>query len=68
MALDRTLSRDDQILCVLQQAGAWGATSSEIAQKVGAPEPSVRRSIQTLRREGHNISFAGDMGLYRMGA
>ena len=33
------------------------------------PEPSIRRAIQSLRAQGHNISFAGDYTrLYRLGS
>lgn len=36
----------------------WGA-----AQRTGYPEASVRRTIQELRRLGHEISYSN--GLYR---
>lgn len=39
-------------------------TSSDMAFTIGVPEPSIRRTIQELRREGHNISFGP---FYRLG-
>lgn len=43
------------------------ATTSEIAFETGAPEASIRRDIQALRRAGYNISFASPNGVYRLG-
>lgn len=57
--------RNDQILRALQTGEQ---SSSNLALITGAPEPSVRRSIQELRRNGHNISFAGaPTYVYRLG-
>lgn len=57
-----TASRNQQILHMLQDGPH---TSSSLAQVLECPEPSVRRSIQELRRDGYNISFADYTGLYR---
>ncbi len=58
--------RDYAILGVLKDYGYFGVTASHISSLIDAPEPSIRRSIQTLRREGFNISFASPTGRYRM--
>jgi len=39
-------------------------TDSTIARALDIPEPSVRRSIQQLIREGQPISHAGSDGCY----
>ncbi len=60
-------SRNDQILDILKSAGSWGTTASAIAYELSCPEPSVRRSIQELIREGNHISYAGKgTGVYRL--
>ncbi len=51
---------------ILHLLETGGRTSSELAHLLDAPEPSIRRSIQTLRKAGWNISFAGYDGIYRM--
>jgi DNA-binding IclR family transcriptional regulator len=43
---------------IIQLIGVGGHNSTSLAREVGAPEPSIRRSIQTLRSNGWNISFA----------
>ncbi len=58
-------TRNDQILQALKVAGSWGTTASAIAYELSCPEPSVRRSIQELIREGHCISYANE-GRYRL--
>jgi biotin operon repressor len=52
-----------KILAHLQKYGE--ANTSFLANLVDAPEASVRRTIQTLRREGYNISFNDGYG-YRL--
>jgi biotin operon repressor len=43
---------------VLAHLRKWGpSTQSQIALWLDMPEPSVRRVIQELRGEGHNITF-----------
>lgn len=56
--------RQRQILNILQT----GATSVYgIADRLGAPTPSVRRDIRSLRLQGHLINDARDNnGLYRL--
>jgi biotin operon repressor len=44
-----------RVLKLLQKYGA--DTGSNLALVLGVPEPSVRRSIQELIDEGHNITF-----------
>ena len=47
-------TRRQQILDILRK----GSTQTGlIADILGAPEPSVRRDIQTLRAEGHYIEY-----------
>jgi len=42
-------------------------TTSSISLILNVPEPSIRRAIQELRRDGYNISFADERnGIYRM--
>ena len=41
------------------------ATVEQLAQWIGAPEPSIRRTIHNLRRTGHNVK--GDRIPYRVG-
>lgn len=57
------MTRREQVLRYLE---AWaqqsGIRASQIAQALNAPEPSIRRDIQVLRRQGYNISFAGENG------
>ena len=40
-------------------------STSTLAAEVDAPEASVRRDIQVLRRQGYSIGYATDDGLYR---
>lgn len=54
METDR--SRKDRILDIFQRM--YRVSLSSLAVALGAPEASIRRNIQELRREGHNISFA----------
>lgn len=43
---------------VLAHLRRWGtSTGSQIALWLDMPEPSVRRCVQELRHEGHNITF-----------
>lgn len=43
---------------VLAKLRKWGPnTASQLSLLCDMPEPSVRRSIQELIREGHNITF-----------
>lgn len=58
-------ARQQQILSYFGSRGQ--ATSSELAFETGAPEASIRRDIQALRRAGYNISFASPNGVYRLG-
>jgi len=40
-----------------------------LARLLDTPVPSIRRAIQALRAEGHNISFSNEQGaLYKLGA
>lgn len=55
------MSRRAQILSLLQSGRS---TTSTLSYLLDAPEPSIRRDIQQLRREGHNISFADANGVY----
>jgi DNA-binding IclR family transcriptional regulator len=47
--------RNQKILDVLSKGDE---TCSNMALILGIPQPSIRRSVQELRREGHNICFA----------
>lgn len=58
-------SRYQDILALL---ASGSRTASEIATIIGCPAASVRRTLQELRTQGHNIAFASPTGLYRMGA
>lgn len=51
---------------VLAYLRKWGSnTGAQIALGLSMPAPSVRRSIQELIDEGHNITFAtGASALY----
>lgn len=42
-------------------------TAYGLSQLTGAPQPSVRRLVQSLRNEGHDISYAfiEEGGFYR---
>jgi predicted ArsR family transcriptional regulator len=54
---------------ILTQLVKGEESASNLALILECPIPSVRRSIQELRADGHNISFSG-MGsneLYRLG-
>ncbi len=54
--------------CILHALQTGEQTTSQLALICDSPEPSVRRSIQELRRDGYNISFAGaPTYIYRMG-
>ncbi len=57
-------NRNDRVLLALTSGEE---TSSNLARICDCPEPSIRRSIQELRRDGHNISFASSTGIYRLG-
>lgn len=46
----------EMILVALKQANDFVSTQ-RLANLVDAPEASVRRCIQTLRKMGYNISF-----------
>ncbi len=62
--MNRKITRKIKVLAILIK----GAQSSAgIARILDVPEASVRRDIQALRRDGHNISFAGNDSLYRLG-
>lgn len=55
----------DKILNILSSTGE--ETASNMALILGRPEPSIRRSIQELIRDGHPISFSEKWsGYYRM--
>ena len=54
--METTPTRKDRILTIFQ--ALYRVSLDYIASSIGAPEASVRRDIQGLRREGHNISFA----------
>lgn len=52
---------------ILQLLSVGGHNTTSLAREIGAPEPSIRRSIQTLRANGWNISFADDKtGVYAL--
>lgn len=62
-----TNRRKTRIIGILQVGGVESAAN--LARILDCPEPSVRRDIQSLRRDGWNISFAAhDESLYRLGA
>ena len=48
-------NRLDTILSTLQSGSA---TVWTLASMLDCPEASIRRDVQALRREGHNIAFA----------
>jgi biotin operon repressor len=48
-------NRLDTILSILTSGSA---TVYTLASMLDCPEASIRRSIQQLRAEGHNIAFA----------
>lgn len=50
----RTTSRKDTILQLLRHAPA---TAAFLGWELNAPDASVRRNIQELRAEGHNIVY-----------
>lgn len=53
---------------ILHQLQKGGQSASGLARLLDVPVPSVRRLIQALRREGHNISFADvQEQIYRLG-
>lgn len=41
-------------------------TDSNMALVLGYPAPSIRRTLQSLMKSGHHISFAGSTGLYTL--
>lgn len=53
----------------LNQLRKGEESASNLALILDCPIPSVRRSIQELRSDGHNISFSGQGSseLYRLG-
>jgi hypothetical protein len=52
---------------ILKELQIGEQTSSQLALIASCPEPTIRRSIQELRREGFNICFAGaPTYIYRM--
>ena len=57
-------ARQNQILKLLERDREISA--SWLSFEVGAPEASIRRDIQVLRRNGHNVAF-GLNGSYRIG-
>lgn len=60
------MSRKETIIKHLLQGNVESAAN--LARILDCPEPSVRRDIQSLRRDGWNISFAAhDESLYRLG-
>lgn len=56
--------RQETILNVLQRDRR--ATSYTLASIIDAPEASVRRDIQAIRRAGHRVSYATDMHEYEL--
>lgn len=55
----------DQAARVLAYLKRWGPDGDRnISRALRIPAPSVRRSIQELIQEGHNITFASHLGLY----
>ena len=55
--------RQTAVLAALQAGSLFGITTSDIGTSIGAPEASVRRTIQELIAQGYNISYAAN-GLY----
>jgi DNA-binding IclR family transcriptional regulator len=52
---------------VLDYLRKWKSdTDSNIALSLDMPAPSVRRCIQELIHEGHNVTFASATGLYTL--
>lgn len=61
------VSRKECIIRALQTGGEESA--SNLARICDCPEASIRRTIQELRRDGHNIAFADvHEQIYRIGA
>lgn len=57
-------NRQSAILTLLQNGPSTGYS---LADAINAPDASVRRDIQALRRAGYNINDARDNnGLYRL--
>lgn len=57
----------DRATHILTLLSTGEQTSSSLACACDSPEASVRRTIQTLRRDGFNIAFAGaPTYVYRM--
>ena len=60
------MSRTNRLDTILSTLQSGSATVYTLAGLLDCPEASVRRDIQALRREGHNITFALD-GEYYLG-
>ncbi len=59
------MSRRQAVILGHLQSGPYSVYT--LADILGAPDASVRRDIQALRRLGHNINDARDNnGLYRL--
>ena len=54
--METTPTRKDRILQTFQTE--FKVSLYRLQNLLGAPAASIRRDIQGLRREGHNISFA----------
>ena len=62
------MNRINRKAYILSELQCGPATAYRLAQRLDCPEASVRRSIQQLRADGHNISFSlVGMGEYRLG-
>lgn len=59
-------SRQRDVLNVLHNHGRSGAYAYHIANSIGAPEPSVRRTVRELRTAGWNITQSGNGFPYRL--
>ena len=60
--------RQQEILDAFKSyGGIYGLTTFGLSVNLGIPEASIRRDIQSLRKLGHNISFASPNGVYRLG-
>ncbi len=60
------MTRKDRILNALKTGDE---SASNLARICDCPQASIRRTIQELRAEGHNIAFADwSEQVYRIGA
>ena len=50
---------------VLDTLGTGPATAAGLAARVGAPVPSIRRTIGTLRAQGYDITTEGGQYVHR---